>query len=214
MAGYTHANPDYDDGTGTVKDTNAGLYGTYLDNSGVYVDTVAKYVRMRNNFNVKDTLGQKVDGNAKSNGYSLSVETGKRFAIQQSNFYVESQLQLSYTSMGDATTHASNGLKVKLDSYDSLLGRGSIITGYQIKNSDNPNDLYIKTGYVREFMGNTSYKLNDNKEKHDFGGGWFDSALGVNAQFNKRHNIYSEVSYSAGSRFDKQQINLGYRYQF
>lgn len=67
---------------------------------------------------------------------------------------------------------------------------------------------------MREFKGNTSYHLNTYKEDYKFRGGWVETSVGVSAQLNKQHNIYGEVSYANGSRFDKRQINLGYRFQF
>lgn len=214
MVGYTDGDPNYKHGSGGARDINAGLYGSYIDNSGFYIDSIVKYTRFKNNFSVSDSVGQNVKGKSKTNGYGLSLETGKRFTINSTNFYLEPQLQLSYSHQSSDTVKASNGLKVKLDSYDSLLGRGSLIAGYQIKQDDNPIDVYVKSGYVREFKGNTAYYLNDSKEKHDFKGGWVDSAVGVTAQFNKHHNIYAEVSYANGNRFDKQQANIGYRFQF
>lgn len=214
MLGYTHANPDYKKGTGTVKDYNVGLYGTYIDHSGFYIDTTAKYMYLRNRFDVSDTAGTKVNGTAKNNGYSFSIEAGKRLAINNSPLYLEPQAQITYSYMGSSTTHASNGLKVELNSYNSLLARTGIAVGYQINSSQNPIDVYLKTSYVKEFAGKTSYKLNHNKEKYNFKGGWVDSSIGINSQFNKRHNIYGELNYANGNRFNKQQINLGYRYNF
>lgn len=214
MVGYTDADPDYRQGSGGVRDVNAGIYGTYIDNSGLYIDAIAKYTRIKNNFSTNDSLGQKVSGKAKTDGYGLSLELGKRFILGSSNFYLEPQAQLSYSHQNGDTVNATNGLKVKLDSYDSLLGRGSLIAGYQVKQGDNPIDVYVKSGYVREFKGNTAYYLNNNKEKHNFKGGWVDSAVGVTAQFNKHHNVYAEISYANGNRFDKQQANIGYRFKF
>lgn len=129
MLGYNHANPDYRGGDGTVKDYSAGVYGTYIDNSGFYVDAVAKYMYLRNRFDVTDTAGGKVNGTAKNRGYSLSIETGKRFAINNSPLYIEPQTQLTYSRMGSSTTHASNGLEVKLNSYSSTLARAGAAVG-------------------------------------------------------------------------------------
>lgn len=212
MLGYTKGDPDYKAGSGTVKDYNAGLYGTYITNSGFYIDTLLKYMHARNKFNVKDTAGQSVSGTANSDGYGASLEVGKKFHLH-SPFYVEPQMQVAYHYQKAAKTHATNGLNVKLASYESILGRAGTLVGYDWQVDKQAVNTYIKVGYVRELSGNTSYYLNKNKEKHDFGGGWVETGLGVSANF-KRHNIYGEVSYANGNRFDKQQVNLGYRYQF
>ncbi len=81
MVGYTDGDPNYKHGSGGARDINAGLYGSYIDNSGFYIDSIVKYTRFKNNFSVSDSVGQNVKGKSKTNGYSLSLETGKRFTI-------------------------------------------------------------------------------------------------------------------------------------
>lgn len=215
--GYTDADPDYKAGHGSAKSYNAGLYGTYVDNNQFYIDTLLKYEHIKNNFHVKDTQNNSVSGNAKSAGYGLSVETGKRIYLQQTSqgVYLEPQAQLNYMHQEGDTVHASNGLKVKLSDYDSVLGRLSTAIGYEVKNTANPVNVYFKTGYVREFMGNNiNYYLNDVKEKHNFKGNFWDNELGVSTTINKAHTFHADLHYAKGSRFDQQQINIGYRYQF
>lgn len=215
MAGYSDADPRYrNGGSGGVRGVNFGMYGTYIANNGFYVDAVAKYHRMKNNFSVKDSLGDSVKGKSKSDGYSLSLEAGKRFNIEQTAFYLEPQAQVVYSHQQGDKVNASNGLRVKLGSYDSLIGSTRLVIGYNLVKGDSPIDLQMKSGYVREFKGNTSYHLNTYKEDYKFRGGWVETSVGVSAQLNKQHNIYGEVSYANGSRFDKRQINLGYRFQF
>ncbi len=216
-AGYTDANPNYRGGNGGVRSYNFGLYGTYITENDFYVDTLLKYDHIKNNFSVKDTQNNKVSGHASSNGYGLSVEAGKRFFIQNPNdgLYLEPQVQLSYMHQQGDTVHASNGLNVKLSDYDSTLGRVSTAVGYQIKNTANPINVYLKTGYVREFTGdNINYRLNNSKEKHSFKGNFWDNELGVSMTINKQHTIHADLNYANGNRFDKQQINVGYRYTF
>ncbi|MFD1261399.1 autotransporter outer membrane beta-barrel domain-containing protein [Entomomonas asaccharolytica] len=216
-AGYTDANPNYRAGNGGVRSYNFGLYGTYTTENNFYVDTLLKYDHIKNNFSVKDTQNNKVSGHAKSNGYGFSVEAGKRFFMQNPNdgLYIEPQVQLSYMHQQGDTVRASNGLNIKLSDYDSTLGRVSTAVGYQVKNTANPINVYFKTGYVREFTGdNINYRLNNSKEKHSFKGNFWDNELGVSMTINKQHTIHADLNYANGNRFDKQQINVGYRYTF
>ncbi|MCO6507107.1 MAG: autotransporter outer membrane beta-barrel domain-containing protein, partial [Snodgrassella sp.] len=79
----------------------------------------------------------------------------------------------------------------------------------------NPVDIYFKTGYLKEFSGKTFYTFNHAaKEKYDFGGNWWDNAIGVNVQLKQRHNFYADMVYSLGNKFDRKQINVGYRFDF
>ncbi|AWM81494.1 hypothetical protein DKL61_14765 [Gammaproteobacteria bacterium ESL0073] len=216
MAGFTRTNPNYRDGNGTGKNYTTGLYATYLNDNGIYVDNVLKYNSMHNQFNVRDTAGNNVKGTGKTQGIMLSTEIGKRFWLEgkQQGFYLEPQAQLSYGYQNGDTVHASNGLKVGLSHYNSALGRVSGIAGYQIQ-GENPINIYVKTGVVREMSGSASYRFNNGDKKgHTFRSSWFDNGIGANVTINKKHNIYTEVDYSTGGKFDSTMFNLGYRYSF
>lgn len=215
MAGYMKANPDYKAGSGTTKSFSAGAYLTYMDHSGFYFDSLLKYINTDNKFSIRDTQNNSIQGHTRSNGYAISVEVGRQFAIKNSPFYIEPQFELTYQHQEGDKTNASNGLEIKMDSYDSVLGRASGIFGYKLTPSENLHlDLYAKTGIIQEFAGDTSYRLNGSKEKYSLNGAWFDNSIGVKARINNRHNIYGELTYSTGHRFDKMQANLGYRFQF
>lgn len=216
MAGFTRTNPNYKEGDGTGKNYTAGLYATYLNDNGIYVDNVIKYNSMHNQFNVKDTAGNSVKGTGKTQGIMLSTELGKRFWLSNNKqgLYIEPQAQLSYGYQNGDTVHASNGLKVGLSHYNSTLARVSGIVGYQIQ-GENPINVYVKTGVVREMSGGSSYRFNNGEKKgHTFRSSWFDNGIGANVTINKKHNIYAEADYATGGNFDNAMLNIGYRYSF
>lgn len=217
VAGTSKGDVDYSVGTGDVRAYHLGVYGTYMANNGFYVDGIVKYMHMKNEFNTVTGGGLGVDGSGNTNGFSIGVETGKRFYLENTDtgWYLEPQGQLTYSHQNSASVHASNGLQTKLGSYDSTLGRASVIAGYSISKGKNPIDVYLKTGYVREFSGKTDYTFNGtDRESYDFGGGWWDNGIGLNMQINDRHNLYMDATYAKGSRFDQKQFNIGYRYSF
>lgn len=217
-AGYTRGKSDLNNWVGsssTVKSTHLGIYGTYINESnGFYVDGLLKYVHMKHDLSVLDSIGQRVGGSGSTNGYSFSIEAGKRFEISDTAFYIEPQAQLTYNHQNSTTIRASNGLNVKLDSYDSLLGRLGVIWGYKVDDGTNKTNIYLKTSYLHEFKDQSAFALNNSWEKDNLGGHWFDVGLGVSATLNKNHNLYGDLNYSKGSRFDRKQINVGYRYEF
>lgn len=212
FVGQTYGDPNYRKGDGSLRSFNAGLYATYLDNSGFYIDGIAKYDRLKNQFKVRDTANNRVQGSGHSNGIGVSMELGQKFKIN--DFYIEPQTQLSYSHQNGTTINASNGLNVKLGNYNSLLGRASALFGYEYKSDKNSINLYAKTGIVREFDGDTYYKLNNHKESHSFKGNWWNNGVGINAQINQNHNIYLDLESSPGNKFDLLQVNGGYRYSF
>ncbi len=212
FVGQTYGNPDYKNGDGSLRSFNTGIYATYLDNSGFYIDSVVKYDRQKNHFKVKDTANNRIQGTGHSNGLGLSMELGQKFKIN--DFYVEPQTQFSYSHQNGNSINASNGLKVKLGNYNSLIGRASALLGYEFNSDQNSINIYAKTGIVREFDGDTYYKLNNHKENHSFKGNWWNNGVGINANFNQKHNIYLDLESSPGNKFDLLQVNGGYRYSF
>lgn len=217
VMGMGKGDVDYEVGSGSVKSNHLGLYGTYKSQNGWYVDAIAKYVHMKNTFDTETGGGNLVEGRGNTNGYSAGIEVGKRFFLQQADkgWYIEPQAQYTYSHQNSADVKSSNGLVTTLDKFDSQIGRVSAIIGYSVADGDNPVDVYLKTGYVKEFDGKTGYSFNGgDREKYKFNGDWWDNGIGVSAQLKKRHNIYLEADYAMGDKFDKKQVNLGYRYAF
>ncbi|OCG01232.1 autotransporter outer membrane beta-barrel domain-containing protein [Gilliamella sp. wkB112] len=212
FVGQTYGSPNYRKGDGSLRSFNTGLYTTYLGSNGFYIDVVGKYARQRNHFKVKDTANNRVQGTGHTNGLGLSMELGKKFNFNE--FYIEPQTQLSYSHQNGASINATNGLRVKLSNYNSLIGRASTLFGYEINTENSNINLYAKTGIVSEFNGDTYYKLNNSKENHSFKGSWWNNGVGISANINQRHTIYFDLESSSGHKFDLLQVNGGYRYSF
>jgi len=215
--GYTKGKPDYARGKGKVLGTNMGVYGVYTTPTGMYVDGVLKYNYVRNEFDIRNSAKERVQGKGYTNGYSLSVEAGKRFDVYQaqtSKFYVEPQMQVTFSHQGGDVVRASDGLTVRLNGYDSILGRASMLLGYAATDVAVPFNVYVKTGIVREFDGDVDFYLNSSKESHSFKGNFWDNEIGISAQFKKQHFIHADFGYASGDRFDKKQFTANYRYAF
>ncbi|GKX53807.1 autotransporter outer membrane beta-barrel domain-containing protein [Budvicia aquatica] len=214
--GTTTGDSNYASGDGTAKASNVGLYTAYMADNGFYLDAIAKYSNIKNNFNVRDTQNEQVRGNGNSNGVSLSLEAGQKFNLtkEDNGFYIEPQAQFSYSHQNAIDINASNGLKVNLGSYESILGRASALFGYELNQGDNKINIYLKTGIVREFEGDVNYQLNGSTESHTFKGNWWNNGVGVSAQVAKQHTFYLDVDSSTGNKFDQRQINGGYRFSF
>ncbi len=217
VVGTAKADAAYKVGDGDTESYHAGLYASYKTANGFYIDGIAKYVHMKNSFNTKTGGGNPVKGEGDTNGYSVGVEAGQRFYLNtpKTGWYVEPQAQLTYAYQNSTTIESSNTLKSELDSFNSILGRVSVIVGYTVAEGANPVDVYFKTGYVKEFDGKTGYTFNNmERSSYKLNGNWWDNGIGVNTQINKNHNVYLEADYAIGNKFDRKQLNLGYRYSF
>ena len=214
--GITHGSAHYASGSGDLNASHAGLYISALANNGLWLDGLVKYSRMKNSFNVRDSQGAMVNGYGAADSYSASLEAGKRFNLTpgEQGFYLEPQVQLSYSRQENDRLVASNGLHIDLDGYDSLLGRASGLLGYRLQQQHLQLNLYVKSGIVREFKGDTNYRLNGSPERHSFKGNWWNNGLGVSAQIAGQHVVYLEGDSSTGQQFNQRQFNAGYRFSF
>jgi outer membrane autotransporter protein len=214
--GLTHGKAHYASGSGDQNSSHAGFYISALANNGLWLDGLVKYSRMKNSFNVRDSQGAMVNGYGAADSYSASLEAGKRFNLTptEQGFYLEPQLQLSYSRQETDNLIASNGLHIDLDGYDSLLGRASALLGYRLQQPNLQLNLYVKSGIVREFKGDADYRLNGSPERHSFKGNWWNNGLGVSAQIADQHVFYLEGDSSTGQQFNQRQFNAGYRFSF
>ena len=90
---------------------------------------------------------------------------------------------------------ASNGLNIHLNHYESLLGRASMILGYDITADNSQLNMYVKTGAIREFSGDTEYLLNNSREKYSFkGNGWNNGGESVHSITNSTHSISKRIT--------------------
>jgi outer membrane autotransporter protein len=217
FAGLADSQQDYAQGEGKLKSSSVGLYGSYMFNSGTYIDGVVKYQHHRNKLNITDTMGNGVNGKGNADGLSVSLESGHRFHLtgESSGVYVEPQLQLTYAWQDGTTIDNSNGLRVDLDSYNSLLGRAGAVIGYEVnKAGTSPVNIYLKNSWLQEFDGKTHYRLNGSKEDLSFKGGAWVSGVGVSTQLNRRHTLFLDMEKTTGKKFNQDQINVGYRLSF
>ncbi|MFD1260719.1 autotransporter outer membrane beta-barrel domain-containing protein [Entomomonas asaccharolytica] len=214
VVGFTRGNPNYEGGSGTLKNYHAGVYATYYHDNGIYVDGLAKYNNTRNHFSVNDTAGTRVKGTGKTQGYAVSLEVGKRFMLSQAKqgVYLEPQIQATYGYQYSDQIHASNGLKVDLKNYNTTQGRAGLNLGYQSVGKA-PVNIYLKGNFTREMDGRTAYKLNGNKHKYSFKSNWRSGGIGGSLNLKQNHNIYADVEYAKGGRFNQRQLNLGYSYR-
>jgi len=211
----TEGSPHYKNGDGNTKSESVGFYSTWLNDAGFYVDGVMKFNRLRNQFSVFDTQNSRVTGSGVSSGLSASLEAGKKFSFSDGSagWYLEPQLQLTAGHQDGTSLRASNGLNIDLSSYKSLLGRVSVLGGYEINQSDYKLNTYVKTGMLREYHGDANYKLNGSHERLSFQGNGWNNGIGVSAQ-KSNHTLFLEADMVDGNRFNQRQVNAGYRFSF
>ncbi|MBQ9762910.1 MAG: autotransporter outer membrane beta-barrel domain-containing protein [Phascolarctobacterium sp.] len=205
---YTDAENNFAQGNGESTNKALSIYGSKLNADGTFVDLIAKYARLENEFDIVSGMG---DAEYDVNGYSFSAEFGKR--IQQGNgLWIEPQVELTYGKVGNADYVTAKGVKVAQDSMESLVGRVGFSLGKDIKDGN----VYARASYLYDFEGETQATLNNDAVlKQDLGGGWWEVGVGANINLSKATYVYADVEKTFGGEVDTNwQWNLGVRYSF
>lgn len=207
---YTDGDSSYINGSGTNKHTGFAVYGSNLRDDGSFIDLIAKYAHMKNDFDVNGGVGS---GDYSTNGLSFSAEYGKRF--QQEGYWIEPQAELTYGRVSSADFKTKRGAKVHQDSMDSLVGRLGFSLGKDIKQGN----VYVRASYLYDFQGDTSVTMSKGGAatsfKTDLGGGWWEFGVGTNLDLGHDTHFYLDVETTAGGDVDTPwQWNAGVRYSF
>lgn len=207
---YTDGENNLVGGNGTNKNTGFAVYGSNLRDDGSFIDLIAKYAHMKNDF---DTIGGVGIGEYSTNGYALSAEYGKRF--QQDGFWIEPQAELTYGKVSSADFTTSEGAKVHQDSLDSLVGRLGFSLGKDVK----AGNVYVRASYLYDFKGDVAMRMSNGVASdtydQDLGGSWWEFGVGTNLNFGKDMHFYFDVERTEGGKVDTPwQWNAGVRLSF
>ncbi len=214
VAGYTNGRIKFDrGGTGDDDSVHVGAYATYIEDGGFYMDGIVRVSRIRHAFKVDDAKGRRVRGQYRGNGVGASLELGKRFTWPGA-WYVEPQLELGAFHAQGADYTASNGLRIKDDGTNSMLGRLGLHVGRQFDLGDGRVvQPYMKLSWVQEFDGKGTVRTNDIRHKVRLDGGRTELAVGVASQLGKHGSLFGSYEYAKGSRQTMPwTFHVGYRY--
>lgn len=197
---YTDGSSTFDMGESDANMYGVALYGTWLADSGLFVDMIGKYSRLENEF-TSGTMKGEFDNNA----LSLAVETGWHYALNELGF-VEPSVGITYGRiMGDDFV-AHNGVKVEQDDYDSLIGRLGVRSGFYFP--EKKGNIYARVAVLHDFMGDmeaTASKANaagvmqTTHLKEELGDTWVEYGIGANFNLSKTAYTFVDLEKTAGS---------------
>lgn len=197
---YTDGSSTFDMGESDANMYGVALYGTWLADSGLFVDVIGKYSRLENEF-TSGTMKGEFDNNA----LSLAVETGWHYALNELGF-VEPTVGVTYGRiMGDDFV-AHNGVKVEQDDYDSLIGRLGVRSGFYFP--EKKGNIFARVAVLHDFMGDmeaTASKANaagvmqTTHLKEELGDTWVEYGIGANFNLSKTAYTFVDLEKTAGS---------------
>lgn len=211
------SNPKYSYGSSKDHGLSGGLYGTWLGDSGVYTDVVAKWGR--DDTELHSWGGYPDSANYRTWNESLSVEFGKTFT-GDNGLFLEPEAQMVFGHLGSKDYTTSRGKTVSMGSYDSAIGRLGILLGKRVTDRENPYDYYLKFSVLHEFGGERNFHLaapdgETMDYSEDYRDTWYEAGFGGTWHINGNTSIYADAERSFGGDWHKKwQWNVGVNWQF
>ena len=220
---YMHGDTGYSDvaGKGELDRYGLWLYDTWMGDKGHYVDYVAKWGHLDNDFEVYTmSEGKKVTGDYSNNVFSVSAEYGRKKDIG-SDWYFEPQAQLQLARVTGADYTTSQGTKVSVDGINSLIGRAGFRIGKDF-GEQKQSTVYIKADVLHEFLGDQDVSVMDDTTNgryvgigYENEGTWYDVGFGFATQTGKNSYAFMDFEKSFGHDNDETyQINAGVQWTF
>ena len=208
----------YIGGKGKEKMNTLAIYGTRVSNDGKYFDVIVKTGQVKNKFDVSNEIGNKLHGDYKAWGNSISLEYGKRF-VQDSGFYMDPSVEFTAGRLNGKNFKGTSDLGtlyVHQHGFNSAIGRIGFSVGRQLPKSN----LYAKLALAHEFAGDfkTDFYAADGglkSTKVDLSDTWLDMELGGSLSLGK--NVYLYGTYTRTFEADmatKWRADVGVRYTF
>lgn len=206
---YSDGSATYAKGDADTDSYGISVYGTWLGENGHYVDLVAKYSRLSTDFRLNG-----MDGSFKNHAYTVSAEYGRNVHLNSFAF-VEPQAQLTYGRIIGEDFSTGNGVTVRQDNFDSLIGRLGVRAGFRLP--EHAGTVYARASVLHDFLGEMDATATNgiatSPIHEDLGGTWLAYSVGANFQLGKQAYTYIDLQRTAGGEVqDNWRWNLGLRY--
>ena len=212
--GYTWGDADYSGGDGKQKVADLSIYATKVDQEGKYLDLVAKFGRIRSDYDT--VLGD--SGEFTNWGSTISAEYGQK-RVMENGWIMEPQIQLAYNYLWGDDYTTKNGAKVEQDNADSLVGRLGIVMSREFMyKTARPSRVYVKASVLHDFLGDTASTIKDDilfTDTDDLGDTWFILGAGTNLHLSDSSQFYFDVERNFNAKVEmKYRLNAGVRFRF
>ena len=215
MGGYSRANLDLKAGTdGHVDSYYAGIYSTWLDESGYYIDALVKANRFQNRSDVLMSDGRRAGGDYDNYGVGGSVEVGKHIKLP-ADWFVEPFAQVSALWVQGEQYGLDNGMQARSNHANSLTGKIGTHLGRTIQLADGGVlQPYLKVAAAQEFAKANKVRINDTYSfNNDLSGGRIEVGAGIIAQLSEAVQLHGDVDYGNGRNIEQPWgVSFGVRY--
>ncbi|HAV8631067.1 TPA: autotransporter outer membrane beta-barrel domain-containing protein [Escherichia coli] len=202
-------------GKSNVDSTGGGLYATWFDNDGYYVDGVLKYNRFNNELRTWMSDGTAVKGDYSQNGFGGSLEAGRTFSLNE-NAWAQPYVRTTAFRADAKDISLNNGMKANIGATKSLQAEAGVNLGMDLDVAGKTVKPYFKAAVSHEFSDNNKVQINNRYDfSNDISGTIGKYGLGVNIQLAANAGIWAEAFYQKGENIESPITgSAGFRINF
>ncbi|MBJ9144236.1 autotransporter outer membrane beta-barrel domain-containing protein, partial [Citrobacter braakii] len=202
-------------GDSTIGSTGGGLYATWFDNDGYYVDGVLKYNRFSNELRTRMSDGTAVKGDYSQNGFGGSLEAGKTFSLND-NTWAQPYVRTTAFRADAKDISLNNGMKASIGTTKSLQAEAGVNLGMNLDIAGKTVKPYLKAAISHEFSDNNKVRINDRYDfTNDISGTTGKYGAGVSAQLTPNAEVWAEANYQKGVNIESPVTgSVGFRINF
>ena len=202
-------------GKSTIDSTGGGLYATWFDNDGYYVDGAIKFNRFSNELRTWMSDGSAVKGDYSQNGFGGSLEAGKTFSLNE-NTWAQPYVRTTAFRADEKDISLNNGMKASIGATKSLQAETGVNLGMNLDVAGKTVKPYLKAAVSHEFSDNNKVQINNRYDfTNDISGTTGKYGVGVSAQLTPNAGVWAEANYQKGENIESPVTgSVGFRINF
>ena len=199
---------------GKIRSQSGALYATWLDNSGLYWDSVFKINQLRHEIRTKMNNGQLTQGHYHQNGISAASEAGYSLHLNPM-LTLTPYGKVSYFLTRQVNAVLDNGLATSIPQAASVDGEAGLILEFPFSLDNSRLRPYLKAAVSRELVGDNTLTINGIELALPGSGTQGKYGLGTTLQMSGNLSAWAEIDYQKGRRTETPvSATLGVRVTF
>ncbi|MBW5822994.1 autotransporter outer membrane beta-barrel domain-containing protein [Yersinia enterocolitica] len=202
-------------GSSSVDSTGGGLYATWFDNDGYYVDGVIKFNHFSNTLRTWMSDGTAVKGDYSQNGFGGSLEAGKSFSLNE-NTWIQPYFRTTTFKAEAKDISLNNGMTARMGATKSMEGEAGVSLGMNLDVVGTAVKPYLTAAVSHEFSDNNKVRINNSYDfTNNISGTAGKYGAGVSAQLTPHTGVWAEVNYQKGDNMESPVTgSVGFRINF
>ncbi|WP_246794273.1 autotransporter outer membrane beta-barrel domain-containing protein [Burkholderia perseverans] len=210
--GYAEANESFDGiGNGTARPWNIGAYAGFDTPSGLFADTVVRYLGFKQSLGVS-TAGNQASGDYAQSGFAVSLDAGKRWQLGQ-RWWAEPRLEVTWQHAGAIAYESSLGTPVMLQSKSLVFGGAGARVGTSLAVGDLKLDPYVGVEAMHVFNAGLGDTIGGTALNTTLPKTWVNADLGVGASLTRHVRAWGAFGYGKGHDYSQPwAVTVGISY--